>query len=124
MLIPTTTDPSADTPLALLVEKLPPGKYPSPTIPVCCVQRNASPDNKSPNTLMLIPTTTDPSPDIPAAELEKTPPGKYPSPTIPVCCVQRNASPPLSEAVPTTTDPSADTPVALLEKLPGKPPNP
>ena len=66
---------------------MPPGKSPSPTIPVACVQRNAS----LPLAPELEPTTTDPSADTPRATLWKPPPGKSPSITTPVACVQRNA---------------------------------
>src|SRR5882762_365374 len=83
---PTTTCPLAETAYALLL-KLPPGRSPSPTMPVVCVQRNASvPEAETPS-----PTTTSPSAETPVAALknpkpEGKPPGKYPRPTIPVGC--------------------------------------
>src|SRR4029450_6928138 len=55
---PTIVDPSSEMPLAWLL-KLPPGRSPSPTMPVAAVQRNAS----VPLAPMLEPARTDPSPE-------------------------------------------------------------
>src|SRR5262245_56054509 len=89
LLVPTTIEPSAETPFALL-SKFPPGKSPRPTIAALLVQRKAS----DPEADVPSPTTTEPSAETPLAVLLKLPPAKSPRPTKPVPLVQRNASPP------------------------------
>src|ERR1035438_8632111 len=76
-LVPTITDPSALTAVALL--ELPPGRYPSPTMPEPAVQRKAW-------LLAMVPTTTEPSALTPLAELARPP-----TPTMPEPAVQRKA---------------------------------
>src|SRR4051812_9451544 len=70
---PTTTEPSALTPLAEL-SKSPPERSPSPTMPLPLVQRKASCPAPSP----LKPTTVEPSSLTALATLRNPPPGKSP----------------------------------------------
>ena len=79
------TEPSAETPRALLL-RLPPGSVPRPTIPVSWVHRNACvPDPE------LLPTMTEPSAETPSATLLESP-GRTPSWINPVSARKRNAS--------------------------------
>src|ERR1051325_7695675 len=74
---PTITWPSPETRLAAL--EVPPGRKPSPTMPIELVQRNAS---CSEFALVLTPTITEPSADTAfALLLVLLPPGRNPSPT-------------------------------------------
>ena len=59
-LLPTTTDPSAETANAVLPND-PPARSPRPTMPPPLVQRNAS----CPDAELPLPTTTDPSAEAP-----------------------------------------------------------
>ncbi len=77
LLSPTTTEPSAETPVAMLL-KFPPGRSPRPTIPPPAVQRNAS---EVPNGSKLpYPTTTEPSAETAVATLLKGSPERSPKP--------------------------------------------
>src|SRR5262249_32062773 len=74
---PTSVDPSADTPSALLLKR-PPGRSPRPTIPVAAVHRDASPPpGKRP-----LPTTTKPSAatETGGGKSRKLVPGRTPRP--------------------------------------------
>jgi hypothetical protein len=95
---------------------------PRPCIPPPLVQRKAS----APDSLALLPTTTEPSAETSWAVLWKLPPGSSPMLTIPPPLVQRKASRPDALAdTPTATEPSAETPLAVLSKIqPGKSPRP
>src|SRR5262245_23440602 len=120
-LYPTTIDPSAETPRALLKE-FPPGNSPRPTIPPPLVQRKDSP----PAAPVPWPTTVEPSAETPAAPLRTAPPGRSPRPTIPPPLVQRKASPEMALLLvlpPTTAEPSAETAEGSLTKPPGKCPS-
>src|SRR5690349_19706478 len=90
---PTTIFPSAETSHASL-EKSPPGRSPSPTIPPAGVQRNASSPNCGSVVLAepLCPTTTLPLSLTACAQLSERPPGSFPSPSSPFNDVHRQAS--------------------------------
>src|SRR5262245_6080683 len=120
-LMPTITQPSADTACASL-RKTPPGRSPRPTMPFTASQRNASP----PSADAPVPTTTEPFAETPSAVLEKLPPGRSPRPTMPFTASQRIAwRPSAPELRPTTTFPSADRPNASLNNVPpGRSPRP
>src|SRR5678815_4304194 len=122
---PTINEPSADAANATL--PLSPGRNPKPIQPVIAVHRVAS---EALVVVLLRPTTTEPSAEMPVASLKKDCEGAcaptIPSPTIPVAAVQRNASSPEDEDEPdpTTTNPSAEIPVAKLLTPCGRKPRP